>query len=142
MNGWIVAAIGLLLLGGGAAVAAPVSSPVGRIADAIAFAEGFFLAGSRPKRNHNPGNLTVDIYGGAAAVGADGPFVRYASDADGWADLRQQVAMMLDGSSAYYSPEMTIWDVARRWTTTDQQAWASNVAGRLGVSTSTRLYEL
>ena len=30
---------------------------ISKIADAIAFAEGYFVSGSRPRRNNNPGDL-------------------------------------------------------------------------------------
>jgi hypothetical protein len=37
---------------------------------------------------------------------------------------------------------MTIAEVARHYTSTDQEAWAMNVAERLGVGLETRLEDL
>lgn len=100
-------------------------------ADAIAFAEGFYTPGSRAARNNNPGDLTEDLTG--AGVSWDGPFVVYGTAADGWAALQKQVGKMLDGSSAFYHPGMSIREVAAKYTATEQAAWAANVAARLGV---------
>jgi hypothetical protein len=113
-----------------------------RFARGIATVEGFYVRNSRPARNHNPGNLTLDIQGGGAGIGKDGIYIKYASDADGWADLFSQVRMMFNNTSRRYHREMSIRDVAQRYTRTDQSAWARGVAGQLGVTIDTRLSEL
>ncbi len=113
---------------------------VDSLAEAIAYAEGFFVAGSRAARNHNPGDLTVDVTG--KGIGKDGIFIVYASDADGWDALKHQVNLMLTNASQIYNNQMTIREVASRYTTTDQLAWATNVAARLGVSMDTKLSDL
>jgi hypothetical protein len=110
-----------------------------KIADAIAFAEGYYAAGSRPHRNNNPGDLELDVTG--RAVGHDGPYVIYASPQDGLDALKHQVCLMFEGSHVY-KPSMTIAEVARHYTSTDQEAWARNVAARLGVGVETRLLDL
>jgi predicted PurR-regulated permease PerM len=110
------------------------------LADAIAYAEGFYVTGSRPARNNNPGDLTVDLTG--AGIGWDGTFVIYRTIADGWNALTKQVQMMIDGTSAYYNPSMTIQEIANKYTATQSFAWASNVASKLGVSVNTTLNEL
>lgn len=115
---------------------------VAQLADAIAYAEGFFAPNSRANRNKNPGNLTQDIAGGGAGIGKDGMFIVYATAEDGWLDLKQQVRMMLDDASHIYSSNMTIREVAMRYTTTDQFAWATNVASRMGVPMNTPLRDL
>ena len=112
---------------------------ISKIADAIAFAEGYFVPGSRPRRNHNPGDLERDLTG--KGIGWDGPYVIYATIQDGREALERQVRLMFAGSRIY-RPSMTIAEVARRYTSTDQAAWAKNVAGRLGVSVDTRLDEI
>lgn len=116
------------------------SSSVQKIAKAIAFAEGFYSTGSRPSRDHNPGDMTQDLIG--KSVGHDGPFVMYASDDDGWANLYTQIQQWLDGSSNHASSESTISDLASFYTTTDQAAWATNVANQLGVSLDTPIGEV
>src|SRR4029079_13986317 len=100
-----------------------------RLSRAIARAEGFFKDGSRPARNHNPGDLTVDTI--KKAIRKDGPYVVYRSDADGWEALEQQCRLMLSGKSKYYKPTMTIEEVGRIYTSTDQEAWIKAVTQHL-----------
>lgn len=112
---------------------------ISKIADAIAFAEGYFAAGSRPRRNNNPGDLERDLTG--KGVGRDGPYVIYPTIQDGYDALELQVRLMFAGSHIY-KPSMTIGEIARHYTATDPEIWARNVASRLGVSTETRLDEI
>lgn len=114
--------------------------PIQNFAEAIAWAEGFYVAGSRPARNHNPGDLTADLTG--KGVGVDGPFIVYGNDADGWEALKRQVSLMFTNASQIYNSQMTILQVAQRYTTTNQLAWAQTVAARLGVSMDTKLADL
>lgn len=110
---------------------------------AIATAEGFFKPNSRPARMHNPGDLTLDIGGNSAhPIGHDGMYMIYANDRDGFEDLHQQIRLMLTGRSRIYKPTDTIDQMASKYTTTEQKAWASNVARYLGVPTSTRLCDI
>jgi hypothetical protein len=109
-------------------------------ATAIAYAEGFYVNGSRSQRNHNPGDLTVDSVG--LGVGKDGPFIVYANDDDGWTALKHQVQLILTNTSSIYNTNMTIQDVANRYTATEQSAWALNVANKLGVSPDTKVSTL
>jgi hypothetical protein len=129
--------VAVLLLGGGMAFRSVVTD---KFARAIAKAEGFYVSGSRPARNHNPGNMTVDLTG--KAVGRDDSFVVYATDEDGWDNLRKQVWLMFSGGSSIYGPFMTIAEVASLYTTTQRTEWANNVAAALGVSTDTQLSQL
>src|SRR5438309_9370956 len=69
---------------------------ISKIADAIAFAKGFFVAGSRPHRNNNPGDLERDLT--SKGRGWDGPYVIYATPQEGWEALRHQVRLMFNGS--------------------------------------------
>ena len=112
---------------------------ISKIADAIAFAEGYDVAGSRPRRNNNPGDLEQDVTG--KAVGYDGPYVIYPSPQDGRDALKHQVRLMFGGSHVY-KPSMTIGEVASHYTSTEVEAWARNVAARLGVGIETRLQDL
>ena len=134
---WIF--LGLVLFMGGGMVISNREAIIQRIARAIAFAEGFPVAGSRPARNHNPGNLTLDLTG--KAVGMDGMYVVYSNDVDGFEALEKQVRLMFGGSRIYHAG-MTIMDIARRYTTTEQNSWARNVAHYLNIQPTTKLSEI
>lgn len=114
--------------------------PTDALAKAIATAEGFYVDGSRPQRNHNPGDMTADLIG--KAVGTDGPFVVYANDDDGWQNLKAQIGKWFDGSSRNADSSSTIADLAGFYTNTEQSAWANNVANALGVSTDTSISDI
>jgi hypothetical protein len=133
----VLGAYALVKLIGGTS---PSSPAVQRIAQAIAVAEGFYVSGSRPQRNHNPGDMTADLIG--KKTGMDGQFVVYASDADGWNNLYMQISKWLDNSSANAGPDSTIGDISEFYTTTDQTAWSSNVASQLGVSIDTPIGDI
>jgi hypothetical protein len=134
-------ALGALILIKSLGGAIPLTdSGVQRIAQAIAFAEGFYVNGSRPQRNHNPGDMTQDLIG--RKIGMDGAFVIYSSDDDGWSNLYKQVEMWLGGSSSHASASSTISDLSSFYTTTDQAAWATNVANQLGVSIDTPIGDI
>lgn len=128
-------ALGALVLWKSVSGALSTAGNVQRIAQAIAFAEGFYVSGSRPQRNHNPGDMTQDLIG--RRTGMDGQFVVYASDDDGWQNLYAQIGKWLDGSSSNADATFTIGDISKFYTTTDQTAWATNVANYLGVSIDT-----
>jgi hypothetical protein len=113
------------------------SSSTQKIAEAIATAEGFYVAGSRPQRNHNPGDMTADLVG--KATGKDGMFVVYDNDQDGWSNLYAQVNAWLNGTSRHAGPDSTIADISKFYTTTEQDIWAVNVAGSLGVPVDTTI---
>lgn len=137
MNKKLLLLIGLLILIGGASMSD--TSVIDKLTAAIANAEGANVEGSRPKRNNNPGNLTLDIT--KRAIGRDGIYVIYNTFADGWDALHKQVSLMFGGSSIY-NPSMTIREVAEHYTTTQKDEWANNVASYLGVTHETRLNEL
>lgn len=102
-------------------------------AEAIATAEGYYVNGSRPQRNNNPGDLMVDTTG--TGIGKDSAgFVKYATATDGWDALRKQVNLIFTDASQYYNSGMTVRQIAEKYTTTDQLAWAQNVARVLGIS--------
>lgn len=107
---------------------------------AIAHAEGYFVDGSRADRNNNPGNITVDLTG--TGIGMDGMFIIYANAYDGWQALKKQVSMILDDTSNIYTSDMTLYEIAQRYTTTQQLEWANNVASYLGVSTNVPIKSL
>jgi len=115
-------------------------SVVQAIAVAIARAEGFFAGPhALPVRANNPGNLKLGDLGRGTI---DGKTI-FKTIEDGWAALYRQIRLMLTGASKYYTPEMTIAQVAEIYTGADNAlAWAKNVAVSLGVSIQTKLSDL
>jgi hypothetical protein len=114
---------------------------VDMIAVAVATAEGFYVDGSRPARNHNPGDLTVDITG--TGIAKDGPLIVYGSDNDGWDSLKAQVTLWLTNKSARILPSMTIAQAAVVYTGADHaDSWAATFAQVLGVGTDTKIGDL
>ena len=117
----------------------PITYPDGikQLAQAIARAEGVYVAGSVPQRAHNPGDLKLSGYPTLA-----GGISIFPDDNAGFDALYRQLYRILTNQSNYYSLDMTIADMARTWTATQQDSWARNVAGFLGVPTSTPLWEV
>jgi hypothetical protein len=101
----------------------------------IATAEGFYFPGSRPARNHNPGDMTADLIG--KSTGMDGAFVVYANDADGWQNLYAQIEKWYSGASAHAGADSSIADISQFYTTpgdsgNDQTNWAATVSSVTG----------
>jgi len=141
-NKWLLLFVAFFILaGGGLAMASGnISVQIDKLADAIAFAEGFYVAGSRPQRNNNPGDLTLSL--GFPTTGMDDIYVIFATIEAGWAALKKQVELMLTNQSRIYTSNMTIFEVAQHYTTTDVSTWAANVAARLGVSPFSKISEI
>lgn len=112
----------------------PVPDSILRLARAIARAEGFYVAGSLPQRMNNPGSITDP---------ATGKLRQYPSVEAGWNALYRQIEAMASGRSAYYSPDMTLREIALVYTGNDKpDAWARIVAESLGVSPDVRFGDL
>lgn len=108
------------------------------LAHAIGLAEGDNVVGAVPYRAHNPGDLKL----GDVGLGTINGITIFHSDAEGEAALEKQLDKAADGSSRYYHLDMTIADMARRWTANDADTWAANVARFLGVTPDTTLREV
>jgi hypothetical protein len=137
---------GLVVLAGGAGAVevielSDLEKRVQKIADGIERAEGYGVPGAKPTVNNNPGDLMVDTISKGVGYDAAG-FVVYASYEDGRQALEKQVRMMLNGQSKYYNPGMTISDMSLRYTATEQDAWAFNVASTIGVTPDTPLNQI
>ncbi len=122
-----------------AAQGSPAPSPkVSLFAEAIARAEGFFSAGSIPARANNPGDLKA---GAPTLTGTS--ITHYTSTGEGWSALYRQLGLIVNGTSKYYRPTMTIRQMGDVWAPPADKnlpgAWAVNVANRLGVSVDTPL---
>jgi hypothetical protein len=112
-----------------------LSDAINEFAAGIALAEGFYVSGSRAQRNNNPGNITVDIT--ETGIGKDGNFIVYSNPTEGWNALKRQVELILTDASKFYDSGMTLRQIAQVYTTTDQLAWATNDASKLGISIDT-----
>jgi hypothetical protein len=94
------------------------------LCSAIFHAEGFWVASSRPRQHHNPGDM----------LGHDGLNIQYADFEDGAAAAAHQVMLMLRGESHVYSLAMTWRRVAQLWTGGDNaDQWCESVCDDLGV---------
>jgi len=130
-----VVAIALLLVLAGMMVQSGGDSRIKRIAQAIARAEGFYHPSgtTKPQRLNNPGSI----------FGSNGQMIHFDTVAQGWDALYRQVERMLTGNSRYYSPEMTIAQIAQIYTgEAHYMNWANNVANALGVSVNTPLKDV
>lgn len=141
---WLVLGFLALMAGAGTGIEymnlSDLEKRVQLLSDAIETAEGYHEPGSRPNRNNNPGDLELDIT--QTAIGQDGPFMVYATYADGRAALEHLVRLMLTDTSHIYNSSMTIDQVASHYTATEQDAWAANVAAFLGVTPGTSIGDI
>jgi hypothetical protein len=102
------------------------------LAGAIAHAEGYYIPGSRPWRNNNPGDISDPSFGGVTRIAVDsGGLSVFATAQDGWTALYAKLQNALNGGSNVYSPAGTISDWAWSWTATNPDDWANNVASNL-----------
>ncbi len=115
-----------------------IPNPTGGVlamADAIARAEGFYSPGSLPSKAHNPGDLTEGDFGdtGVYMTSSSGArIIVFPDDQSGWDALYRKLENIANGGSSVYSPNMTLSELAAKWTTTQQSSWASNVADSIG----------
>jgi len=129
----------ILLAVVGAAVVWSDSQGVRLFARAIAFAEGYGVPGAIPTIRNNPGDLKLPADGGAIST--------FPTPTDGWLALYRQLKIIIEGRSSFYVLDMTIAQMAERWTATERSAWAANVVtylqrAGLPVTSSTRLREV
>ncbi len=96
-----------------------------QLAQAISHAEGFSVTGSVSQRAHNPGDLVLGDRG-HGTLGREGITV-FPTDVDGWAALEHELDLIRSGHSHVYRKDMTIAQMAAKWTDTQQAAWALNV---------------
>jgi hypothetical protein len=107
------------------------------MAQAIAKAEGFYNFNSIPQRANNPGDLKL----GAPTLGASGITIFESVD-QGWNALYRQLGLIVNGQSAHYDLGMSIKAMGDVYEADPGDNWARNVAGFLGVSLDTPLYEV
>lgn len=122
----------------------PTDTIIGDIAKAIATAEGFYVAGSRPQRFHNPGDLT-ELTDGVTQVKT--VLRHFTDDKAGWVALEAKLENILAGRSRVYRSGMSILEFASMWVTgrplsvpnNEVDHWASCVAQHLHLTTKDSL---
>jgi hypothetical protein len=130
-----------------AAVVEPLEETVEAIAQAIAVAEGYFVAGvhdgqSLLRRLNNPGGLKKPALGADdLPTWLDTGLIIFPTEAMGWEALRHQIRMMLNGTSQIYDPSDTLIHVGLKYADGDAN-WGPNVATNLGVSPHVTLTDL
>jgi hypothetical protein len=133
---WLVAiaALGVAAMAGKKAVQTTplnVSDAIKAVGEAIARAEGFYVAGSLPARANNPGNLKIGDRGNGVI---DGKTI-FATPQDGWNALYRQLDLVRTGKSRNFKVTDTWREFARTWVgTLDADNWAANVTKRLGAT--------
>jgi hypothetical protein len=112
--------------------------PIKTFAIAIARQEGFYVRDSIPARAHNPGDLKVP--GKNVLPGTS--ITQFANDDEGWNALYKQLWSIVTGGSSFYNLDMSIEDMARTWTATQQNEWANNVAMFAGATPEMKLWQV
>jgi hypothetical protein len=117
-------------------------------AQAIAHQEGFYVFGSIPHRANNPGDLVIPGWTGLSlgrerisVLKSDSIEEPFPPDG-GWFRLLHELWLIESGRSHVYTLDMTILEMAHKWTDTQQDDWARNVAGQLGVPPETTLRQV
>jgi hypothetical protein len=116
----------ILLLLCGTASAQAVPERVDALSLAIGKAEGFAVHGSKPARNHNPGDLVAHSH-----------YRVFRTDAEGYEALRDQLYKIAEGKSKVYTLDMTIRRMGKRYA--GSPAWSRNIARTLHISEDTTL---
>lgn len=120
---------------------------VSSIAEAIATAEGYYAPGgydghSLPYKLNNPGDLKKPALGAdSLPTWKDTGLVVFPNQEMGWAALRHQIELMLNGDSTVYDPSDTLLLVASKYADGDL-GWGRRVASALGVDPSTTLADI
>lgn len=111
------------------------SDAVVLVAQGIAKAEGFGIAGAIPTTHNNPGDITD----------SSGAKIQYATPDEGWAALYNKIQFdFVSGLSHIYSPNMTWQQAAWMWVsgtipggnsqgTDSPDSWAAIVTNFIGV---------
>lgn len=115
----------------------PIINPVSKLNDfclAIRDFEG--RPGDLNYRNNNPGNIR----------GRDGRFLKFNTYAEGWLYLKDYVTRACTGKHSAYKPDFTIKQFfgvyAPSSDNNQPDIYASWVANRIGLQTSTKIKEL
>lgn len=106
-----------------------------KLAQLIAQEEGFYVPGSVPNRDHNPGDLRHSPH--SFHTGDPNAIGQIDDDADGWADLERQLALFADRGLTL---EQAIYQFAPP-TENDSARYLAYVCNGLGCPSSTLVSE-
>jgi hypothetical protein len=131
------------ILGVGSVTGSP-SAIVQLLAQAIAAAEGFGVAGAIPTLANNPGDITQagqNFPGDTGQTMGSAKIIVFDTVQDGWNALYVQVGNMLSGNDTLYPSTLTLEQAGLQYSG-GSSAWVANVAAALGVDPSTTLGQL
>lgn len=113
------------------------------LAQSIANAEGFGASANNiPTLANNPGDLeNGDVGYGTITASGGNQITVYGSLAEGAQALENQVAKIFNGTSAYYSPDMSLSDFGTTYSGGNTN-YGTTLANSLGVSPSTTLAQV
>ncbi|HLZ52069.1 MAG TPA: hypothetical protein VKP61_15085 [Candidatus Acidoferrum sp.] len=129
------AEVGDTILGGSGMPVTPAK--IDLLAQAIATAEGWTNPNPNvvPRRAHNPGDLTRSFGEPTVGVANSEGVLEFSDDNAGWSALKGEATAMLTGASHVYSPNMTLLQVAQKYTGGDAaDSWAKNAAAVLEIT--------
>lgn len=106
---------------------------------AIAYAEGYNVAGSVPARLNNPGDLSdgMNVYGSEFHSGSN--VTTFPNASVGWQWLYDKLHNIVVGNSSVYDASMSWYEIGQQWAQPNWQVWGDNVASRLGVDPNSSL---
>lgn len=115
-------------------------TPTQNLARAIARAEGFYSKGSKPNRYCNPGDIRASrgvSYPGQRGIDRQG-YVIFKNDRAGFAALEDQISRIIDGTSRFYTVNLTLKELSKKYATSP--TWCVNVAKNLHTPPNTPLF--
>jgi len=115
---------------------ASYGAAVQNFAQAIARAEGFTVNGTIPQRANNPGALKLAGWPTINGIAV------FDSIDQGWAALHNQLQLIIDGRSRFYTLDMTIKQMGDTWEADPGDAWANNVAANLNADVNAPLWQV
>jgi hypothetical protein len=124
--------------------ASGITNGLQKFAQAIARAEGYGIPNAIPTVANNPGDLVIPNWklgtlGSGISIFDPDTAQQPVQPNGGWFRLYNQLYLISSGASKIYSVNDTIAQMAAKWTETDQDSWAKNVADFLGVDVETSI---
>lgn len=117
----------------------PVGDKIWDCCRAIAFAEGYNVAGSNPAKLNNPGDISdgASVYGSEFHSGSN--ITKFPNANIGWQWLYTKLKNAATGRSSVYDASMSWREIGHIWAPPNAEVWATNVAGKLGVDPDSSL---